>query len=153
MRILLVQASPGLAQGVRDAISMIGARTVTDVSQADLVVTAQQAAAATAARENPGTHVLVVGPRPAGAVAANVRVVEFDRGQLAYLAGALAALSGRDVAVAEPGIGALRRICEPARTRPAGAHTPHRSHAALRPQPPSSTSPTRPAGRARPPRS
>jgi hypothetical protein len=103
VRILLVQASPGLAQGVRDAISMIGARTVTDASQADLVVTARLAAAATAARENPGTHVLVVGPRPVGAVAANVRVVEFDRGQLAYMAGALAALRGREVAVAEPG--------------------------------------------------
>jgi basic membrane lipoprotein Med (substrate-binding protein (PBP1-ABC) superfamily) len=36
-------------------------------------------------------------------VAANVRVVEFDRGQLAYLAGALAALRSDDVAVAEPG--------------------------------------------------
>jgi hypothetical protein len=103
VRIMLVQGSPGLAQGVRDAIAMIDARMATDVSQADLVVTAQQAAAATAARENPGTHVLVVGSRPTGAVAANVRVVEFDRGQLAYLAGALAALRSGDVAVAEPG--------------------------------------------------
>lgn len=102
VRILLVQGSPGLAQGVRDAIAMIDAKTVTAVSQADLVVTAQQSAAATAARENGGTHVLAVGQPPAGAVAANVRVVEFDRGQLAYLAGALAALRSDDVAVAEP---------------------------------------------------
>jgi hypothetical protein len=105
VRILLVQGSPGLAQGVRDSIAMIGARTVTAVTQADLVVTASLSAAATAARQNPGTHVLVVGERPPGAVAANVRVVEFDRGQLAYLAGALAALrgGGGTVAVAEPG--------------------------------------------------
>jgi hypothetical protein len=102
VRILLVQASPELAQGVRDAIALIDARTVTSVSQADLVVTAQPSAAATAARENPGTHVLVVGRQPEEAMAANVRVAEFDRGQLAYLAGALAALRGRDVAVAEP---------------------------------------------------
>jgi hypothetical protein len=103
VRILLVQASPGLAQGVRDAMALIDARTVSAMSQADLVVTAQQSAAATAARENPGTHVLLVGPRPNGTVAANVRVVEFDRGQLAYLAGALAGLRSRAVAVAEPG--------------------------------------------------
>jgi hypothetical protein len=103
VRILLVGGSPGLAQGVRDAIAMIGAKRVTAVSRADLVVTAQQSAAATAARVNTGTHVLVVGQPPAGAVAANVRVVEFDRGQLAYLAGALAALRSGDVAVAEPG--------------------------------------------------
>jgi basic membrane lipoprotein Med (substrate-binding protein (PBP1-ABC) superfamily) len=103
VRILLVQASPRLAQGVRDAIALIDARTVTDVSQADLVVTAQQSAAAAAARENGGTHILVVGQPPTGAVAANVRVVEFDRGQLAYLAGALAALHSGVVAVAEPG--------------------------------------------------
>ncbi|MEP6641887.1 MAG: hypothetical protein ABJB93_08275 [Gaiellales bacterium] len=103
VRILLVQASPGLAQGVRDAIALIDARTVSAVSQADLVVTAQQSAAAAAARENPGTHVLLVGPQPNGTVAANVRVVEFDRGQLAYLAGALAGRRSRAVAVAEPG--------------------------------------------------
>jgi hypothetical protein len=103
VRILLVQGTPELAQGVRDSTALIGARTVRSVDRADLVVTAQQPAAAAAARENPGTHVLVVGSRPTGAVAANVRVVEFDRGELAYLAGALAALQGREVAVAEPG--------------------------------------------------
>lgn len=103
VRILLVQGSPRLELGVRDAIAMIDARTVTAVSQADLVVTAHLPAAAAAARENTGTHILVVGARPARAVAANVRVVEFDRGELAYLAGALAGLHGGDVAVAEPG--------------------------------------------------
>jgi basic membrane lipoprotein Med (substrate-binding protein (PBP1-ABC) superfamily) len=103
VRVFLVQASPGLAQGVRDAIALIDARTVNDVSQADLVVTAKESAAATAARENPGSHVLLVGRQPDRGVAANVRVVEFDRGQLAYLAGALAALRGSNVAVAEPG--------------------------------------------------
>jgi hypothetical protein len=103
VRILLVQGSPGLERGVRDAIALIDARTVTAVSQADLVVTAHLPAAAAATRENGGTHILVVGARPAGAVAANVRVVEFDSGELAYLAGALAGLRGGDVAVAEPG--------------------------------------------------
>jgi hypothetical protein len=123
VRILLVQGNPGLARGVRDAIATIDARTVTAVSQADLVVTAQQSAAAAAARENTGTHVLVVGPRPAGAVAANVRVVEFDRGQLAYLAGALAALRSGNVAIAEPGSQLAAAFAAGARAANRGAQT------------------------------
>jgi hypothetical protein len=103
VRIQLVQASPALATGARDAVAMIGARLVESTMEADLVVTNAPAAAAAAARANPGTHVLVVGPRPTTAVAADVRVVEFDRGALAYLAGALAALTSPDVAVAEAG--------------------------------------------------
>ncbi len=123
VRILLVRATPQLAQGVRDSIALIGARTVRSVDRADLVVTAQQAAAAAAARANPGTHVLVVGARPTAAVAANVRVVEFDRGELAYLAGALAALQGRDVAVAEPGQVLAAAFRAGARAAHPGAHT------------------------------
>lgn len=123
VRILLVRATPQLAQGVRDSIALIGARTVRSVDRADLVVTAHQAAAAAAARANPGTHVLVVGARPTGAVAANVRVVEFDRGELAYLAGALAALQGREVAVAEPGHVLAAAFRAGARAAHGGAHT------------------------------
>jgi hypothetical protein len=123
VRILLVQGTPELAQGVRDSIALIGARTVRSVERADLVVTAQESAAAAAARENPGTHVLLVGARPTGAVAANVRVVEFDRGELAYLAGALAALRGREVAVAEPGQALAAAFRAGARAAHRGAQT------------------------------
>jgi hypothetical protein len=103
VRIHLVQGSPGLATGVRDAVELIGGRTVTQTSQADLVVTASASAAARAAQVNPGTHILLVTPHPPAALPDNVRAVEFDRGQLAYQAGALAALRASDVAVAQPG--------------------------------------------------
>jgi len=76
---------------------------VTDTSQADLVVTASPAAAAEAARVNPGTHILLVTPHPPQNLPDNVRAVQFDRGGMAYLAGALAALRARDVAVVEDG--------------------------------------------------
>ena len=66
------------------------------------MVTDDPAAAATAALANPGTHILVVGAPPPAAPAPNVRVVEFDRAGMAYLAGALAALRSRRIAVAEP---------------------------------------------------
>jgi hypothetical protein len=101
VRIQLVGSRPQLAAGVRDAVTLIGGRRVTSARQADLVVTDTQAAAAHAARENPGTHILLLGPRPTRSPAANVRVVEFDRAGLAYLAGALAALDAPSVAVAE----------------------------------------------------
>jgi hypothetical protein len=103
VRIQLVHGTAALAVGVRDAITMIGARLVHDTADADLVVTADPAAAATAARANAGTHILVVAATPRGTLAPNVRVVGFDRAGMAYLAGALAALEGSTVAVAEPG--------------------------------------------------
>jgi hypothetical protein len=103
VRIHLIQGSPELATGVDDAIAMVGARTVDQTSQADLVVTASPAAAAEAARVNPGTHVLLVAARPPENLPDNVRAVQFDRGGMAYLAGALAALRSNDVAVVEDG--------------------------------------------------
>ncbi|HEY3766746.1 MAG TPA: hypothetical protein VGL44_16400 [Gaiellales bacterium] len=103
VRIQLAQAAPGLAAGVRDAIALIGAVRVSSTADADLVVTDTPGAAAAAARTNPGTHVLLLGPRPTEALAPNVRVVEYDRGDLAYMAGALAALEAPSIAVAEPG--------------------------------------------------
>jgi hypothetical protein len=103
VRVQLVQGSPELAAGVRDAVDMVGARTVLQTSQADLVVTASARAAARAARVYPGTHILLVTPRPPARLPGNVRAVVFDRGELAYLAGALAALRSPDVAVAEDG--------------------------------------------------
>lgn len=103
VRLQLVQGTPELAMGARDAVDMVGARMVTDTSAADLVVTASPAAAAQAARVNPGTHILLVTPRPPQGLPDNVRAVQFDRGGMAYLAGALAALRGRDVAVVEDG--------------------------------------------------
>ena len=103
VRLQLVQGTPELATGARDAVDMVGARMVTDTSQADLVVTASPAAAAEAARVNPGTHILLVTPHPPQNLPDNVRAVQFDRGGMAYLAGALAALRARDVAVVEDG--------------------------------------------------
>lgn len=105
VRIQLAQAAPGLAAGVRDAIAMIGAVRVSSTADADLVVTDTPGAAEAAARTNPGTHVLLLGPRPTEPPAANVRVVEYDRGDLAYMAGALAALEAPSIAVAEPKLG------------------------------------------------
>lgn len=103
VRVQLVQGSPQLATGVRDAVDLVGARAVGQTSQADLVVTASPEAAARAARVNPGTHILLVTPRPPATLPDNVRAVVFDRGELAYLAGALAALRAPDVAVVEDG--------------------------------------------------
>jgi len=103
VRIQLVQGTPALATGVQDAIDLVGGRRVHETSQADLVVTASPAAAARAAQINPGTHILLVTPRPPQSLPDNVRAVEFDRGGLAYLAGALAALRSPDVAIAEDG--------------------------------------------------
>ena len=102
VRIQLIGNAPGLVQGVRDAIRFVGARRVGSTRDADLVVTSSPAAAARAAQVNGGTHILIVGTRPTAQMPANVRAVEFDRGGLAYLAGALAAMAGPKVAVAEP---------------------------------------------------
>jgi len=103
VRILLVQGSPALAQGVRDAVELVGGRRVSSVVRADLVVTSTMTAANAALGRNGGTHVLVVGPGPVAELPDNVRLVVFDRGQLAYLAGAAAALAARSIAVVEPG--------------------------------------------------
>jgi len=103
VRLQLVQGTPELATGARDAVDMVGARMVTDTSDADLVVTASPAAAAQAARVNPGTHILLVTPRPPQKLPPNVRAVQFDRGGMAYMAGALAAVRARGVAVVEDG--------------------------------------------------
>jgi hypothetical protein len=103
VRLQLVQGTPELATGARDAVDMVGARMVTETSQADLVVTASPAAAAEAARVNPGTHILLVTPHPPPTLPDNVRAVEFDPGGMAYMAGALAALRSPDVAVVEDG--------------------------------------------------
>jgi hypothetical protein len=56
-------------------------------------------------------------------VAANVRVVEFDRGQHAYLAGALAGLRGANVAVAEPADALSAAFAAGARVANRGAET------------------------------
>jgi hypothetical protein len=103
VRIQLVEGSSQLATGVRDAVDMVGARTVGQTSQADLVVSASPAAVVRAARANPGTHILLLAPRPPATLPDNVRAVEFDRGELAYLAGALAALRSPHVAVVQDG--------------------------------------------------
>jgi hypothetical protein len=103
VRIQLVQGSPQLATGVKDAVDLVGGRTVAHTSQADLVVTSSASAASRAAQVNPGTHILLVTPNPPANLPDNVRAVEFDRAELAYLAGALAALRARDVAVAQDG--------------------------------------------------
>jgi hypothetical protein len=103
VRVQLVEGSSQLANGVRDAVDLVGARTVGQTSQADLVVTASPDAAARAARLNPGTHILLVTPRPPANLPDNVRAIDFDRGEMAYLAGALAALRAPDVAVVEDG--------------------------------------------------
>jgi hypothetical protein len=103
VRIQLVHATPALAAGVRDAVALIGARVVRTTRDADLVVTADPAAAAAAAVVDPGTHILLVGAQPAETPPANVRSVEFDDAGMAYLAGALAALRAPTIAVAEPG--------------------------------------------------
>jgi hypothetical protein len=103
VRIQLVQGSPQLATGVKDAVDLVGGRTVAQTSQADLVVTSSARAAATAARVNPGTHILLVTPHPPANLPSNVRAIVFDGGELAYLAGALAALRAHAVAVVQDG--------------------------------------------------
>jgi hypothetical protein len=131
VRIAISASDPQLAAGVRDAVALIGARTVGSVRDADLVVAGTEAQAAAAARANPGTHILLAGVRPLQPVPANVRVVEYDRGELAYLAGALAGLSGRTAAVAEQGsvlaqafAAGVAAAGRPARVVPAGCDGP-----------------------------
>ena len=94
VRIALLAPSPQLLRGVRDAVRYVGAVETADAGSADLVVTGDPAAAAAAAHRSPGTHVLLVGGTPAEPAPENLLAVEISRGQPAYLAGALAALTG-----------------------------------------------------------
>jgi hypothetical protein len=94
VRIALLDPSPDLARGVRDAEHYVGAVETGDASAADLVVTANATIAADAARRSSGAHVLLVGAPPADPVPETLLVVQVSRGQPAYLAGALAGLVG-----------------------------------------------------------
>ena len=101
VRIALLDPSPELARGVRDAERYVGAAETGDEASADLVVTAYARRAAAAATRRDDAHVLLLGAPPPDPVPANLLVVQISRGQPAYLAGALAALAGaRTVAVA-----------------------------------------------------
>ncbi len=101
VRIALLDPSPGLARGLRDAERYVGAAETGDEAAADLVVTADADRAVRAATRADDAHVLLLGPPPREPVPANLLVVQISRSQPAYLAGALAALTGaRTVAVA-----------------------------------------------------
>jgi basic membrane lipoprotein Med (substrate-binding protein (PBP1-ABC) superfamily) len=95
VRIDLLDGSAAMARGVAAAVRFVGAVRVPGPAQADLIVSAAAPAAVAAALRYPAAHVLLIGVAPAGALPANLRVVEVSRGQPAYLAGALAALAGR----------------------------------------------------------
>jgi basic membrane lipoprotein Med (substrate-binding protein (PBP1-ABC) superfamily) len=94
VRIAVLQPTPDLARGVRDAERYVGAVETADPAAADLVVTADTALAVRAAGRSSRAHVLLVGVAPADPVPPNLLVVQVSRGQPAYLAGALAALTG-----------------------------------------------------------
>jgi hypothetical protein len=101
VRIALLDPTPDLARGVRDAERFVGAVETGDEASADLVVTSDPALAVRAARRAPDAHVLLVGAEPPDPVPANLLAVEISRGQPAYIAGALAGLVGaHTVAVA-----------------------------------------------------
>jgi hypothetical protein len=100
VRIAIADPTPDLARGVRAAEQYVGAVETSDASAADLVVTTDATLAARAASRSSDAHVLLVGPPPADPVPKNLLVVQISRGQPAYLAGALAGLTGaRSVAV------------------------------------------------------
>ena len=103
VRIDVIGGGAPVRAGVADAIRFLGAVRVAAPGQADLVVSADAAAALRAARAHPGVHVLLIGPAPAGTLPLNVRVEQVSRAQPAYLAGAVAALAGtRHLAVVPP---------------------------------------------------
>jgi peptidoglycan hydrolase-like protein with peptidoglycan-binding domain len=95
VRIALLDPTPDLGRGVRAAEHYVGAVETGDPSAADLVVTSNAALAAQASRSS-GAHVLLVGARPADPAPENLLAVQISRGQPAYLAGALAGLTGAD---------------------------------------------------------
>jgi basic membrane lipoprotein Med (substrate-binding protein (PBP1-ABC) superfamily) len=100
VRIALLEPSPDLTRGVRDAERYVGAVETADEASADLVVTTDAEGAAQAAARANDAHVLLIGDPPPDPVPSNLLVVQINRGQSAYLAGALAALAGaRTVAV------------------------------------------------------
>jgi hypothetical protein len=101
LRIALLDHSPDLTRGLRAAERYVGAVETADEPDADLVVTSDAGQAVQAANRSDDAHVLLLGPPPADPVPPNLLVVQISRGQPAYLAGALAALTGAEtVAVA-----------------------------------------------------
>jgi basic membrane lipoprotein Med (substrate-binding protein (PBP1-ABC) superfamily) len=101
VRIALLDPSAPLLRGLRDAERFVGAVETADAGAADLVVTTDAERAAATAKRSPDAHVLLMGAAPRDPLPANLLVVQISRGQSAYLAGALAALTGADtVAVA-----------------------------------------------------
>ena len=94
VRIALLEPSAPLLRGVHDAERFVGAVETADPAAADLVVTTDPAEAQAAAQRSPDGHVLLVGATPPDPVPDNLLAVEISRGQPAYLAGALAALTG-----------------------------------------------------------
>jgi basic membrane lipoprotein Med (substrate-binding protein (PBP1-ABC) superfamily) len=94
VRIALLEPSAPLLRGVHDAERFVGAVQTADAGSADLVVTGDAAQAQAAAQRSPDAHVLLVGTPPPDPVPENLLTVEISRGQPAYLAGALAALTG-----------------------------------------------------------
>ena len=94
VRIALLDQSPDLARGVRDAERSVGAVETADERSADLVVTGDPARALQAANRSPDARVLLIGVQPADPLPRNLLVVQISRGQPAYLAGALAGLAG-----------------------------------------------------------
>jgi hypothetical protein len=87
-------------EGVRAAARFVGARRVGLAGDPDVVLTRSAQAALRAARRDSSTHVVLIGsPAPDGAPA-NLLGVVWSRPQLAYLAGAVAALRAPSVAMA-----------------------------------------------------
>jgi basic membrane lipoprotein Med (substrate-binding protein (PBP1-ABC) superfamily) len=100
VRIALLDPSPDLVRGVRDAERYVGAVETADETAADLVVTNDPGRAVRVADGSPDARVLLVGAAPSDPVPGNILVVQISRGQPAYLAGALAGLVGaRSVSV------------------------------------------------------
>lgn len=94
VRIAILDPTPDLVRGVRDAERYVGAVETADPAAADLVVTSDAALAVRAANRSSSAHVLLVGAAPAVPVPENLLVIQLSRGQPAYLAGALAGLVG-----------------------------------------------------------
>jgi len=94
VRIALLDPSAPLLRGVHDAERFVGAVETADAGSADLIVTGDPAQAVAAARRSPDAHVLLVGGTPSEPAPENLLAVEISRGQPAYLAGALAAVTG-----------------------------------------------------------
>lgn len=94
VRIALLDPSPDLARGMRDAERFVGAVETADERSADLVVTGDPAQAVEIANRSPHARVLLVGAEPSDPVPGNLLAIQISRGQPAYLAGAVAGLTG-----------------------------------------------------------